>query len=87
LAIEALPRRTKLDWGHQVEWLLVEFYPGVKKVRFVMDNLNTDVLGALYEVFLAEKVCELAKRVEVHYTSKHGGWLNIAVIELGVVSR
>ena len=46
--IEALLRRTKLDWAHQIERLIVEFYPKAKKIRLVMDNLNTHVLGALY---------------------------------------
>jgi len=85
--IEALPRRTKLDWAHQIERLLVEFYPGAKKIRLTMDNLNTHVLGALYEAFPAGRARELAKRIEIHYTPKHGSWLNIAEIELSAVTR
>jgi hypothetical protein len=71
---EAQGRCTKLDWARQIERLLLEFYPKAEKVRLVMDNLNIHVLGALYEAFSAEKARRLVRRLEVHYTPKHG-WL------------
>ena len=85
--IEATPRRTKLDWAHQIERLLSEFFPNTQKIRLVMDNLNTHATGSLYQAFPAEKARALAKRLEIHYTPKHGSWLNIAEIELSVVTQ
>jgi hypothetical protein len=85
--VEAQEYRTKLDWAHQIERLLLEFYPKAKKVRLVMDNLNIHVLGSLYEAFSAERARSLAMRFEVHYTPKHGSWLNVAECELSVLSR
>lgn len=84
--IVATKRRTKLDWAHQIEQLLMEFYPEAQKIRLVMDNLNTHTIGSLYQAFPAEKARNLAKRLEIHYTPKHGSWLNIAEIELSVVT-
>jgi len=85
--VEAQERRTKFDWARQIERLLLEFYPKAKKVRLVMDNLNTHVLGSLYDVFCAEKARSLARRLEIHYTPKHGSWLNVAECELSALSR
>jgi hypothetical protein len=79
---EALPRRTKLDWAHRVQWLLEEQYPEAEKVVLVMDNLNTHNTSSLYEAFPPEKAFRLAQRLEIHYTPKHGSWLNIAECEL-----
>jgi hypothetical protein len=53
----------------------------------IMDNLNTHTIGSLYEAFPPAKARELARRLEIHYTPKHGSWLNIAEIELSVLSR
>lgn len=85
--IEATKRRTRLDWAHQVDQLLTKHYPNADCVRLVMDNLNTHTIGSLYQAFPAEKARALAKRLEIHYTPKHGSWLNIAEIELSVVTR
>ena len=85
--IEATKQRTKLDWANQIERLLDEFYPEANKVRLVMDNLNTHNIGSLYQAFPADKARSLAKRLEIHYTPKHGSWLNIAEIELSVVTQ
>lgn len=85
--IEAKKRRTKLDWAHQIDRLLMEDFPEVEKVRLVMDNLNTHTIGSLYQAFPAEKARDLAKRLEIHYTPKHGSWLNIAEIELSAVTQ
>jgi hypothetical protein len=84
---EALRHRTKLDWAHQIERLLLEFYPEAEKVRLVMDNLNTHGIGSLYGAFSADKARSLAKRLEIHNTPKHGSWLNVAECELSVLTR
>jgi len=79
-------RRTKKDWAKQVQYLLTECYPDAEKVVLVMDNLNTHDISSLYETFPANTAFELAQRLEIHYTPKHGSWLNIAEIELSVLS-
>ena len=79
--------RKKLDWAEQVRILLEEDYPDAEVVVLVMDNLNTHSIGSLYEAFPPDKARELARRLEIHYTPKHGSWLNIAEIELSVLSR
>ena len=63
-----------------------EHYPG-KKIVLVMDNLNTHKLGSLYEAFAPEETRRIAERLEIHYTPKHGSWLDMAEIEIGVLSR
>jgi hypothetical protein len=76
-----------VDWAHEVDHLLTIDYPDVAKVVLVMDNLNTHTLGSLYEVFEPTKARALAQRLEIHYTPKHGSWLNIAEIELSALTR
>ena len=83
---EALPRRTKIDWANQVKRVLDEQYPEAKKVVLVMDNLNTHVISSLYEAFPPEEAFRLAQRLEIHYTPKHGSWLNMAECELSVLA-
>ena len=80
-------RRTKEDFAHQMRWLVDEAYPETPVVRVVLDNLNTHRMAPLYEVFPAAEARRIAKRLEFHYTPKHGSWLNMAEIELSVVSR
>lgn len=80
-------RRTKIDWAHQVRELLDVHYPDAKKVLLVMDNLNTHTISSLYEAFQPDEARRLAKRLEIHYTPKHGSWLNIAEIELSAMTR
>jgi len=80
-------RRTKIDWAIKVEELLLVHYPNAKKVRLVQDNLNTHTIASLYTAFPAAKARELARRLEIHYTPKHGSWLNIAEIELSAMTR
>ena len=62
-------------------------YPDKEKVRFVMDNLNTHTVGSLYERYPADIARSIVKRMEIHYTPKHGSWLNIAEVELSVMER
>jgi len=83
---EALPRRTKIDWAHRIRWLLDGQYPGVEKIVLVMDNLNTHSLSSLYEAFPPEEAFRLAQRLEIHYTPKHGSWLNVAEVELAAMA-
>ena len=80
-------RRTRLDWAHVIKELLDVHYPAAEKVVLVMDNLNTHTIGSLYEAFEASEARRLAERLEIHYTPKHGSWLNIAEIELSVLSK
>jgi hypothetical protein len=85
--VDAQEHRTKLDWAHQIHKLLTVHFPNAEKIRLVMDNLNTHVIGALYEAYPPETARELVKRLEIHYTPKHGSWLNIAEIELSAMTK
>ena len=85
--VAARPRRTRADWAHEVERLLTVDYPHARRVVLVMDNLNTHTLGSLYEAFEPARARTLAQRLEIHYTPKHGSWLNIAEIELSALTR
>lgn len=84
--VQASERRTKSDWALQIQELLEIHYPEAKRVRLVMDNLNTHTISSLYETFEPEHALSLAKRLEIHYTPKHGSWLNIAEIELSALT-
>jgi hypothetical protein len=85
--VEVTAHRTKHDWAHAMRELVEVHYPTAEKVVVVLDNLNTHGLGSLYEAFPAGEAKRLVDRLEVHYTPKHGSWLNIAEIELSVLSR
>ena len=85
--VDPQQHRTKLDWAHQIRRLLEIDYPDCQKIRLVMDNLNTHSISSLYEAFSPSIARSLAKRLEIHYTPKHGSWLNIAEIELSVLSK
>lgn len=82
----ALPQRRCEEWAYQMKWLLDEVYPDVEKVVLVMDNLNTHKISSFYKVFSPEEAFRLAKRLEIHYTPKHGSWLDIAEIELSALT-
>ena len=75
------------DFAHQMRWLVDEAYPDVPVIRLVLDNLNTHRMASLYEAFPAVEARRIAKRLEFHYTPKHGSWLNMAEIEFSVLSR
>jgi len=83
---EAFERRTKKDWAHRVKWVLDNQYPDAEKVVLVMDNLNTHVISSFYETFPPEEAFRLAQRLEIHYTPKHGSWMDIAEIELSALA-
>ncbi|VBB41849.1 transposase [uncultured Desulfatiglans sp.] len=78
-------QRTRKDWALQIKQMLDDRYPEVIKVRLVMDNLNTHNIASLYETFEPPEARRLAERLEIHYTPKHGSWLNMAEIELSVL--
>ena len=78
-------RRTRKDWAEQIRQMLNERYPDAIKVRLVMDNLNTHGITSLYEAFPPKEARRLAERLDIHYTPKHGSWLNMAEIELSVL--
>jgi hypothetical protein len=80
-------RRTMRDFGRQMRWLVDEAYPEAEVVRLVMDNLNTHRPASLYETFEPAEARRILKRLEFHYTPKHGSWLNMAEMELSVFSR
>lgn len=79
--------RTRVDWAQWVKQLLDERYPDVDLIVLVMDNLNVHSLGSLYEAFSPAEAKRLAMRLEIHYTPKHGSWLNMAEIEASVLRR
>ena len=84
--VEVTERRTRQDWARFIKTMLEERYPQATKVRLVMDNLNTHDLASLYETFPPPEARRLAERLEIHYTPKHGSWLNIAEIELSALN-
>lgn len=84
--VEVTEHRTRKDWAHFIKGMLEERYPTAPKVCLVMDNLNTHGLASLYETFPPDEARRLAERLEIHYTPKHGSWLNIAEIELSALS-
>ena len=85
--VEVTDRRTKVDWARQIKKLVDEDYAGKDRIVVVMDNLNTHHPASLYEAFEPAEARRIAERLEVHYTPKHGSWLNMAEIEIGVLAR
>ena len=80
-------QRTKADWARVVRQLVDVDYPDKDRIVLVMDNLNTHRLSSLYEAFEPAEARPIAEKLEIHYTPKHGSWLNMAEIELGVLAR
>ena len=85
--VKVTQRRTKRDWAHCMQQLADEFYPEAERIRVVLDNLNTHTPAALYETFEAAEARRLLRKLEFHYTPKHGSWLNMAEIEFSVLTR
>jgi len=79
-------RRTKLDFAAQMQQLVDVHYPEAERVRVVMDNLNTHKAASLYEAFSPAEARRLLRRLEFHYTPKHASWLDMAEIELSVLT-
>jgi hypothetical protein len=86
-SVQVTDRRTKVDWAQFIKFLLLTVYPEVAIIVLVMDNLNTHNIGSLYEAFDPQTARALASRLEIHYTPKHGSWLNMAETELSILSR
>jgi hypothetical protein len=80
-------RKTKPDWAQESKELLDQDFPAAKRVVWVCDHLNTHGLGSWYDTFPPVEAWRLAQRLEMHYTPKHGSWLNVAEIELGVLTK
>jgi hypothetical protein len=85
--VQVTERRTKPDWACFIRDLVDVHYPEAERVVLVLDNLNTHVPAALYESFPPAEARRLLDRLELHYTPKHGSWLNMAEIELSVLAR
>ena len=84
--VEVTQRHTRKDWAQVVRQLVDEDFPHKERIVLVMDNLNTHQLPSLYEAFEPEEALRIAQRLEIHHTPKHGSWLNMAEIELGVLA-
>jgi len=85
--VRVCSRRTQIDFAQIIRQLCDQLYPCAKKIVLVMDNLNTHTIASLYEAFEPATARRLAEKLEIHYTPKHGSWLNMAEIELSVLSR
>jgi transposase len=82
---EAAEQRTRLDWAQQIKKLITVDFPHVKKIVLVMDNLNTHTIGSLYKAFPPQEARHYRDILEIHYTPKHGSWLNMAEIEINIL--
>jgi hypothetical protein len=80
-------RKTAIDWAYEMKELLDKDYADAEKVILVMDNLNTHKVASFYEAFEPKEARRLIERLEIHYTPKHGSWLNVAEIELSVFTK
>jgi DDE superfamily endonuclease len=85
--VDVTAQRTRRDWAQQIQQLVDVRYPDAERIVLILDNLNTHTPGALYDVFAPAEAKRLADKLEIHHTPKHGSWLNIAEIELSVLSR
>jgi len=80
-------RKTAIDWAHEMKGLLDEDYPEAEQVVLVCDNLNTHKVASFYKAFEPQEARRLIERLDIHYTPKHGSWLNVAEIELSVFTQ
>ncbi len=85
--VRVTERRTKVDWAFALRDMLSEHYPNAEKIILVMDNLNIHSPSSFYEAFEPTLARQLTERLQIHYTPKHGSWLNIAECELSVLTR
>jgi hypothetical protein len=86
-SVHVTERRTAKDFAEVLRWLVEEVHPDADKVVLVMDNLNTHKVASLYEAFEPARARRIAEKLEIHHTPKHGSWLNVAEIELSVLTR
>jgi transposase len=80
-------RHTKQEFAEQMRWLVDEGFPQAERIRVVLDNLRTHRAASLYERFAPEEARRILRKLEFHYTPKHGSWLNLVEIELSVLQR
>jgi hypothetical protein len=85
--VEVTARRTKLDFAHQMKWLVDERYHAAEVIELTLDNLNTHKPASLYEAFEPAEARRILRKINFHYTPKHGSWLNMAEIELSILQR
>lgn len=85
--VRVRPQRTAVDWAREIADLLDNRYAEAETVIVICDNLNTHKIASFYKAFSPAQARRLAERMEIHYTPKHGSWLNIAECELSVLSR
>lgn len=85
--VKVTDRRTKIDFAHCMRDLVDTHFPEAEKILVVMDNLNTHKYASLYEAFSPEEARRVREKIEIHYTPRHGSWLNMAEIELSVLQR
>lgn len=85
--VKVTAQRTKIDFAHVIRDLVDKYYPKAERIVLVMDNLNTHKPASLYEAFPPHEAQRLLSKLEIHYTPKHGSWLNMAEIELGILNR
>ena len=85
--ITVTDQRTAVDWAYQIRELVDIDYPDAERIVLVMDNLNTHKPASLYKAFAPEEAQRILQRLEIHYTPKHGSWLNMAEIEFSILSK
>ena len=85
--VKVTARRTQTDFAECMRELVDVHFPHAEVIRVVLDNLNTHTPGALYEAFAPEEARRILRKLEFHHTPKHGSWLNMAEIEISIVSR
>jgi len=85
--VKVTDRRTRLDWAELMRELVDKHYPEAEVITLVLDNLNTQTIASLYEAFEPREARRITRRLELHYTPKHGSWLNMAEIELSVLNQ
>jgi hypothetical protein len=85
--VNVTERRTAIDWAHQIKWLVDECYPKAHRITWVMDNLNTHNGASLYKAFEPAQAQRILAKLDIHYTPRHGSWLNMAEIEFSVLAR
>jgi hypothetical protein len=85
--VKVTAQRTRVDWAKAVRELVDVHYPQAEKIVLVLDNLNTHSIGSLYEAFPPAEARRLVEKLEIHYTPKHGSWLNMAESELSILAR
>ncbi len=86
-SVNVREHKTGVDWAHQVKEIIEKHYQDVSKIILVCDNYSTHKISSFYEAFCAEDARNIVKKLEIHYTPKHGSWLNVAETELSSLTR